>query len=76
MNMDTDTRPAPPAAMDKMTLANPLGLVFETPKSEKNLRAATLFESSEKEKHAGRTEQTSPVSAWIVSSGAIAQVLG
>lgn len=78
MNTKTPHSPARPA-LDEMKLENPLGLVFETPKSEKNLPSATMFGTGGEIDHARarRTEETAaPLSAWSISPIAIAQILG
>ncbi len=76
------TGTAPPKStpdLHDMKLENPLGLVFETPKSEKNLPSATLF-SPETRDHVPsqrRAEEgDTPVSSWSHSPFAIAKILG
>lgn len=65
---------------DAMKLENPLGLVFETPKSQKNLQSATLFAAGNNydANNPRRTEGTSPapISTWLGGAVAIAQILG
>jgi hypothetical protein len=77
-----ETGKAPPKSTpgaNEMKLENPLGLVFETPKSEKNLPSATLFSADRRDNaQAQRTEEEggASLSTWSHSPLAITQILG
>ncbi len=60
-----------------VTLDNPLGLVFDTPKSERNLRSTTLFGepgSHGNDKKEDREERAVP--AEFAHAFSISQILG
>jgi hypothetical protein len=78
-----ETGKAPPKSTpgaNEMKLENPLGLVFETPKSEKNLPSATLFSADRRDNAQAqrRAEEDggASVSSWSHSPFAITQILG
>ncbi|CAM2184054.1 hypothetical protein BLAT2472_70159 [Burkholderia latens] len=76
------TRPEQNTTESKISaikIENPLGLFFETPKSEENLRSATLYEPADKAPNAERptvSTEAGTVSAWGSYTVSIAQVLG
>lgn len=77
-----ETSNAPPKStpgVNEMKLENPLGLVFETPKSEKNLPSATLFSADRRDNVPAQRraeEDSAAVSSWSHSPFAITQILG
>lgn len=65
-------------AMTAMKFENPLGLRFETPKSEENLRSATIYDAADRAPNAERPVNTEvgAVSPWGTRSFTISQILG
>ena len=64
---------------DDVKFENPLGLYFDVPKAEENLRSSTIHEGPKKAKNVGpekRYEEFGSVSPWGSGSFSISQVLG
>lgn len=62
---------------DDFTLDNPLGLTFNVPKSERNLRATTVFREPGPEKNDARGKKEGrEIPAERANAFSISQVLG